>query len=1265
MIKMIMRATRRGKVAALVMMLAGAASSHAQSPYAGSYLGRMNSRVEVPSQPVVESVSGAYTVVIGADGSVNVNSGGITGTIDSSGNVSLNGGSQLATFGITSARVTSGTFHSDYGDAVGGGTVRYRFNGSDIFREEGVPSGTAGEPGEYYGPFLEQATNGSFYVSGPHQSYRARLGWNGALEISMFDGASHFSLFTGTHNGDGSYSLSGTGTTMYGITTVMFVDGKLTSDPGAEVSPGKRYRFAQSNTFYEAGARPEITLQPVGGALALGEPFVFTTAASRPDATFRWYRNGTMIPSAGSSSLQISSAVAADFGTYHVVVGINGVTGAPFEVASEQVVLTQTDPGRPRYQVEFHPGSYATRLAGGESVQTVISGNSAIPPVLKLAPGFVLTGWSADFSVVTGNLTVTAVVEELPLSSHAVTFALGAHGTRVGGGELVQSVPEGRSARAPQVVATAGWAFAGWEGDFQNVAGEQTIHARYHEVQPEKLNHHSYIKSPSITGTYSFGQALALDGDFAISGAPGEKYLNHTNSGRAHIFRISDKKWSPVVALQAPHIEGGERFGEAVAISGNIAVVAAPFKIWRGTTPAFANAGAVYIYVRSGDTWNLEHTIWSNVRTANRRFGCSISLDGNTLVIGSHANVVEVYVRNGGVWGLQAQLTSAYTQSAGKFGRSVAISGDTVAVAGTESVTLFSRTGTVWAEAAHLTAAFPGADDGFGDSIALSGGTLLVGAPQEDSSAVGIGGNANNNSLSNSGAAYVYSSSGGTWALEVYIKASNPGVSDRFGSAVALRGNIAVVGAPQEDSNALGIGGNQADNSSANSGAAYVFSRSGASWTQTHYLKSVNSTPEIVGFGDEFGTAVAVSGYSIWVGAPAEDSNAVGVNGNPANNQGLDYGAAYAFSAVERYTVTFSLGVNGVRTGGGELVQSVDAGESAVAPAVAASKGWIFTGWDRAFDVITGETVINAVYSVDLARVIDFDDLATGTTISQTYGSEPGVVEVRLGRASSTSLAITADASRVASGYGDLSRAAGVFTSNSSFVVHISAPGSKIILESFDIARSGATTRTVRWRTHDAQGTNPSLYTYAEGPATGRNRVTVNAESNDGIYLQIVDGSSSGLWYHAIDNIRYRIEDVGGVVTHRQAFDRLFTDAGITGLAAQAGGDANANGIPNLVEYAMGGNPVTPGTTTHIFPGMDVTGGYFEVEFQRLKDLTGLSLTWETSDNLVPPWENASAISTVVTNPDVHGDGKVERVRVRFSASSSSAFYRLGAAFED
>ncbi|MFN7309306.1 MAG: FG-GAP repeat protein, partial [bacterium] len=197
----------------------------------------------------------------------------------------------------------------------------------------------------------------------------------------------------------------------------------------------------------------------------------------------------------------------------------------------------------------------------------------------------------------------------------------------------------------------------------------------------------------------------------------------------------------------------------------------------------------------------------------------------------------------------------------------------------------------------YVKASNTGASSAFGYSVALSadGNTLAVGATGESSNATGVGGDQTDNSASSAGAVYVYSRSGSTWVQQAYVKASNTGADDYFGASVALSadGNTLAVGAPWEDSNAIGIGGDQANNSATNAGAVYVYSRSGTSWSQQAYVKASNT-----GAGDFFGWSVALSadGNTLAVGATLEDSNAIGVNGNQANNSSPDAGAVYVFS---------------------------------------------------------------------------------------------------------------------------------------------------------------------------------------------------------------------------------------------------------------------------------------------------------------------------------------------------------------------------------
>jgi hypothetical protein len=138
-----------------------------------------------------------------------------------------------------------------------------------------------------------------------------------------------------------------------------------------------------------------------------------------------------------------------------------------------------------------------------------------------------------------------------------------------------------------------------------------------------------------------------------------------------------------------------------------------------------------------------------------------------------------------------------------------------------------------------------------------------------------------------------------------YIKASNPGMFDHFGEGGALDGHIGnavavsgdgntiAVGAQHESSSARGVNGNQNNDDAYNSGAVYVFTRNGGSWTQQAYVKASNA-----GNGDHFGNAVALSadGNTLAVGAFWESSAATGVNGNQDNNSIPQAGAAYVFT---------------------------------------------------------------------------------------------------------------------------------------------------------------------------------------------------------------------------------------------------------------------------------------------------------------------------------------------------------------------------------
>ncbi|MBL8842417.1 MAG: FG-GAP repeat protein [Planctomycetes bacterium] len=459
----------------------------------------------------------------------------------------------------------------------------------------------------------------------------------------------------------------------------------------------------------------------------------------------------------------------------------------------------------------------------------------------------------------------------------------------------------------------------------------------------------AYLKASNSESSEWFGCAVAASGDTVVVGA----YLEDSNAtgvngnqsnnsafaaGAAYVFVRSGGSWSQQAYLKASNTDAGDFFGYAVAISGDTIVVGAYFED-SGATGVNGNesdnsrfsAGAAYVFTRSGTTWSQQAYLKASDTGFDDRFGYSVAIDGDTIAVGAfledssatgvdgddsdnsafNAGAAYVFTRSGTTWSQQAYLKASNTESDDYFGYSVAIDGDTAVVGayredsnatgvnGNEAdnsafnagaAYVFTRSGATWSQQAYLKASNTDSDDWFGYAVAASGDTVVVGAHLEDSNATGVNGNESDDSVLNAGAAYAFLRSGTIWSQQAYLKASNTGGTDYFGYSVALDADQLVVGAYLEDSNATGVDGNQGNDSAGDSGAAYAFARSGATWSQLAYLKASNTDS-----GDSFGYAVALSGDLAIVGAPVEASNATGVNGNQSDDSATAAGAAYLF----------------------------------------------------------------------------------------------------------------------------------------------------------------------------------------------------------------------------------------------------------------------------------------------------------------------------------------------------------------------------------
>jgi len=307
-----------------------------------------------------------------------------------------------------------------------------------------------------------------------------------------------------------------------------------------------------------------------------------------------------------------------------------------------------------------------------------------------------------------------------------------------------------------------------------------------------------------------------------------------------------------------------DEFGGALDIEGSTLVVGAH---WHDPVGGAANDGAAWVWTRSANGWMQEAKLLSTTHSGDH-LGYSVSLSGDTVALGapfetvgaaSSAGAVYVFTRSiGGVWSLEARLTAADFGAVDRFGGAVDLDGDTLAIGAANddvssvidqgSAYVFTRAGGVWTQQAKLVASDGASSDLLGSSLSLSGDRILVGSPQHDGP-----------SLANRGAAYLFERAGANWIEVAKLEPADGGASDRFGSAVALDADTAVVGSPSHD-------GTVPD-----AGAAYVYLEAAGAWTLQQKL-----TDSGVVFVDQFGAALALEGDRLAVGLPGNNVPSTG-----------------------------------------------------------------------------------------------------------------------------------------------------------------------------------------------------------------------------------------------------------------------------------------------------------------------------------------------------------------------------------------------------
>lgn len=352
------------------------------------------------------------------------------------------------------------------------------------------------------------------------------------------------------------------------------------------------------------------------------------------------------------------------------------------------------------------------------------------------------------------------------------------------------------------LAASGRWLLVGAPDD-DTAGGNEAGSVFVFELVDGRYVAHSRLTASDGAGGDGFGYALAIDGDTAVVGAWTDSLPAGSGAGSSYVFALTGADWTQVGKLTAPDGATGDAFGAALSLSGDVLLVGAPFD----DLPSLADAGSAHLFLRSGDSWTFATKLVAPDATAFDRFGFAVATDVGNLLVGARdadneAGVVYAYGRNGSSADFRDRLVPADR----------------------------------------------GASDRFGSALAVDGDQVLIGA----SGQAGASG-------ANAGAAYVYQRVGNGWTQQAKLLA--PGAPEaRSGFSVALRGDVAVLGAP---------GATLGD--CCQQGAADLFLRNGLGWRFERRL-----SPADGGTFDNLGSAMALGRGGAVLGAPTTNDRGTG-----------------------------------------------------------------------------------------------------------------------------------------------------------------------------------------------------------------------------------------------------------------------------------------------------------------------------------------------------------------------------------------------------
>lgn len=484
----------------------------------------------------------------------------------------------------------------------------------------------------------------------------------------------------------------------------------------------------------------------------------------------------------------------------------------------------------------------------------------------------------------------------------------------------------------------------------------------------------------------NFGRSVAISGDEVVFGSYRDDDAR-PDCGSAYWARQSMGSWSMLGKLSP--VDGAEEdlFGEAVALSGNTAVVGSP-----SDDPQGLDSGSVFAFTQAEGEWLVQGNIFPADASAGDRFGASVSIDGDGAIIGApgkdssgaDAGGAYIFGRKDQQWSEDNNLLAADSVAGDQFGKSTAILGDTAVVGapgcntGRGAVYVYKKSSTGWEQQAKLSAQDGSVNDHFGGSVALAENTIVIGADGDDDNGP------------DSGSAYIFTASELGWSELQKIIASEGLPGDHFGGSVAIVGDTLAVGAQSRDGLAI------------DSGSVYVFARSENVWAEQYICQSDDAlrlgrsialaedmlvagaldfdgsgcfhlftrwkdhwTDELVSVAadaspdDLFGVSVAVQDGTVIAGA--------------SKNNGPEVNSGAAYSCEISHRVVFCTdGTQGASLDG-QTTQTVQHGDACSAVKALAPEGYRFRKWTR-----NGETV-----STD--NPLTLTDISAATRITAVF----------------------------------------------------------------------------------------------------------------------------------------------------------------------------------------------------------------------------------------------------------------------------------------